>query len=279
MYAAATGLRHTPAQRQIFEDWRGTPYRDVAAAVAKLPRGDVYFTSNWHDRVSLYLGYGPDSLKPDGPRRSARLPSGQIAELKLLELDGSRWPIHVTDAYVLHDFEVSLRRPLDWQSVDRLLSGSTLYYAPPQADHRRWVVHLEAERFDLVVADQGGALSTIQGWASYSQSYYSVGKAAIARLAGARMTTPIPLLSEGDYQITVRVYDYGNGGENRIVIWIGGATPEIAWSGTTAGVRDVIVPISTSESGGRLTVDVLSNGQGFVIIDSIDIGPSTQTVP
>lgn len=266
-------LRAVPAVRARYEDGRSILFRQIAAALYELPGRTVHFVNDWRAPVSLYAGFDRVSLSSGGPARTARTRSGEPVILEIARLDDNRSPIGVDGDYVVHDIGVMLRRPISWQPVVGVDESVTIYHVPIDADHRRWVVHLEPELFEGIAPDQDSALQSIGGWASYSQPYYSRGKAAIARLPAAVMRRQIPPIPAGPLELRVRVYDYGNAGTNRVRLTLNGTDVAVAWSGPAPGVRDLLVPIETTRHGGELHLEAISNGQGFIIVDAIDVAP------
>jgi hypothetical protein len=273
-YVVQPGLRQLPRERLAYDQWRGTFLHQMAAAVASLPRGPVYFVNDWRTWVNLYAGYAPDVLRAGGPARALRVADGTTMPLERVRQDATLMVLDARDAYVLHDVGVMLRRPIGWTPVAQVGPTTSIFYAPPDVDERRWVVHLEPELFDGVTPDQDGALETLTGWGSYSQPSYSRGKAAIARVVGARMTRSIPPLPAGDLRLAVRVYSYG-AGTNRVAIGLNGAERVATWGGGAAGQLTVDVPIRTERAGGELFLEVREKGQAYAIVDAIDVTPDS----
>jgi hypothetical protein len=266
-------LRPVPAEKARFWEFRGRFVHQLAADVAALPRGPIWFGNDWRAWVALYLGYPEESLRPGGPARAARLASGSPATLESLRPELSENAARVRDAYVVADPGVPMLRPDAWQEVGG--SGNFRFYHVPAAlDAGRWVLRLEPELFDAVKPDQDRALAQLTGWGSYSQRMYSRDKAAIGKEAGARMTVGVPSIAPGRYDLRVRVYDYGTGAENRVAVTLNGARGEIAWSAPAAGVHEVSLSLRSETDGGELAVELLARGQPYVIVDAIEIRPA-----
>jgi hypothetical protein len=111
------------------------------------------------------------------------------------------------------------------------------------------------------------------GWGSYSQPAYSRGKAAIARVGGARMSRVVPPLPAGDLRLKLRVYDYGGGGQNLIAVTLNDARTEVAWGSPEPGIKELTIPIAPSRGGGDLQIELLARGQSYAIVDAIDVLP------
>jgi hypothetical protein len=269
---ALPGLRQVPLERLAYWDWRGRALHELADGVAALPAGPVYFVNDWRAWVALYRGYPAASLRPGGPPRAARLATGEAATLLRVRQDDSLMVLDARDAYVVQDLGVMLRRPQAWRPVGRVGAQTTIWYAPPEVDERRWVVHLEPELFDAVRPDQDEALAGLVGWGSYSQPAYSRGKAAIAKDVGARMTRQIPPLPAGRLALTVQVHDYG-GARNRVALTLNGARVDLAWGEPTAGARALGVSVRTDRAGGEIALELVERGQPYAIVDAIDVEP------
>lgn len=139
----------------------------------------------------------------------------------------------------------------------------------PEEPPQRGPVAMEAEEADGLALAPGGDYSRAEGWTSYAMPFYSGGRAAITRQVGGTFAVPIPLLSAGDYQVTVAVYDYGNGGENVLEITLNGVVGEVRWASATAGIHGVAAILRGVSRGADLRLRALRNAQGYVIVDKV----------
>jgi hypothetical protein len=130
----------------------------------------------------------------------------------------------------------------------------------------------EPELFAGVAPDQDRSLLYLTGWGSYSQPPYSGGKAAIARLAGARMAGQVGQLPAGDRVLWLRVFSYGPNA-NQLSLALNGQTQTAQWRSGAQGLGWLRVAFPGNAGGGALELTTLQIGQPFAIVDLVAVEP------
>jgi hypothetical protein len=197
-------------------------------------------------------------------------PSGSVAATTTLPLAGaasvpsSFWrPGEVYREY----YELNTTVPLD--RLDLLLgaeSAGTRLVGP--LDTSGSSATLEAEDMaGLVAVPDQRALQSLNGWGSYAQQYYSRGRAAITRSAGARATAAFAP-GAGSYRIWIQVYSYGPG-RNELEVALGDRRQAVAWRSGEPGLGRVAVELRGVRDGAQLELVARAVGQPYLIVDAL----------
>jgi hypothetical protein len=120
---------------------------------------------------------------------------------------------------------------------------------------------------DGVLPDQDRALTQLTGWGSYSQPFYSGGKAAASLKPGARAVASALPLPPGDHRVWLRVFAYGPV-PARVDLSSGGRATSVSWRAGALGLGWVAADLPGSP-GGPLEIVTRESGQSFAIVDQI----------
>ena len=131
----------------------------------------------------------------------------------------------------------------------------------------------EAEYFAGTYQAYRAAYARNAGWQVISNTIYLRGQAASALRVGSVASHPLAE-APGNYCLSLFVYDPGDQKANSISVGLGGNTTVATWSGSTPGVRELLIPASVGTSSHVLTYAVPSGGHIGTVIDRITLYPS-----
>ncbi|MBI3968383.1 MAG: glycosyltransferase family 39 protein [Chloroflexi bacterium] len=261
-----TAVRAARAQLDALAQEPTRSYPKATAAVLRaLPPGPVWVSTNWTQRLRFHLGF---------PASGAPTTWAEQVPVERLDFGPAGVPAVSVAGYVVHDRAIALNRPGNWKTVAEVNPRVVVFETPgTRPAPRDYHMQLEAEAFRDVELDQDYALDRLKGWASYSQSMYSAGKAAIVKQPGVTMRARLWQLPPGDYRVSLRVYDYGSG-TNKVRLTLNGVDADYQWSGPSAGVRTLVATLPGTQGGDDLTVTAAQIGQTYLVVDRIGVSPA-----
>lgn len=112
----------------------------------------------------------------------------------------------------------------------------------------------EAEEFTGVVADASWS-QLAEGWGSKERnSWWSGGRYAVTRKVGAVMSQTVNL-TPGSYQVSLRVYDFGDGGHGAVAVKLGGVRRVVEMDYTEVRFEIIRVPVSIDQPVEELVLE------------------------
>jgi hypothetical protein len=137
---------------------------------------------------------------------------------------------------------------------------------------------LEAESLQPVSHDPNYGAAARSGWASYAETSYSAGRAALTSLPGAVMTGHIPNFRPGPYRVTVTVLVQGNE-RNTFELQLGNETRRISFGGAgfSPGVTRLKNVRFNHVDGNDVAIKAVEIDQPYLIIDALSFQPLAST--
>lgn len=131
----------------------------------------------------------------------------------------------------------------------------------------------EAEYFAGVYENYRRGFARQAGWETLNNVVYARGQAASALLVGSVASHPLAE-APGNYCLSLRVYDDGDGRVHSVNISFGGNQLGTSWSGSAKGVRDLEMAAGVGTSSHEVTYWVPSGARTGAVVDRITLFPT-----
>ena len=162
----------------------------------------------------------------------------------------------------------------DTAPVDHYTITISDAFTPPIVAGQVEVGHAyEAEYFAGVYQAYRPGFARNAGWQVLNNAIYLRAQATSALRVGSVATHPLAE-APGNYCLSLFVYDPGDGKTNSLSVGLGGNTTGATWSGTTKGVRELVIPASVGTSSHVLTYWVPRGGHIGTVVDRITLYPT-----